>query len=88
MIYQKAVVAIARKLLVVVWHVLTKEEADRHADPDQVARKLLWHTYTLGKERRPDGQTTMEYVQEHLDRLNMDIKSFKMSGKEVKLPSS
>ena len=37
----KAIVAIARKLLVTVWHVLTEGCADRFADPEQVARKLL-----------------------------------------------
>ncbi len=37
----KAIVAIARKLLVVVWHVLTHEVADRRADAEQVAFKLL-----------------------------------------------
>jgi transposase len=86
--YQKAIVAISRKLLVVVWHVMTKQIADRHAEPEQVARKLLFHAYALGKERRPEGQTSMEYVREHLDQLNMDVKSFKLSGKQVKLPSS
>jgi transposase len=36
----KAIVAIARKLLVAIWHVLTKHVADCHADPVRVARKL------------------------------------------------
>ena len=36
----KAIVAIARKLLVVVWHVLTHQVADRHADRPMVLRKL------------------------------------------------
>jgi len=36
----KAIVAIARKLLVVVWHVLTHQVADRHADWPMVTRKL------------------------------------------------
>jgi transposase len=36
----KAIVAIARKLLVVVWHVLTHQAADRHADRPMVTRKL------------------------------------------------
>src|SRR5258706_12009433 len=36
----KAIVAIARKLLVVVWHVLTKQLADRHADLPLVTRNL------------------------------------------------
>jgi len=42
---QKAIVAIARKLLVVVWHVLTAQVADRQADPQAVARSLMtWAT--------------------------------------------
>jgi transposase len=37
----KAFVTIARKLLVVVWHVLTECEADRKADEEMVASKLM-----------------------------------------------
>ena len=36
----KSIVAIARKLLVVVWHVVTQQVADRHADRPLVTRKL------------------------------------------------
>ena len=36
----KAYVAIARKLLVVVWHVLSAKEGDLYADPEQVALGL------------------------------------------------
>jgi hypothetical protein len=39
--YGKALVAIARTLLVAVWHVLTKHTAHRHAEPYQVARLLM-----------------------------------------------
>ncbi len=38
---QKAIVAIARKLLVAVWHVLTEQQADCHADAQAIARKLM-----------------------------------------------
>jgi transposase len=38
---QKAIVAIARKLLVVIWHVLSDKVADRQADPQQVARYFI-----------------------------------------------
>lgn len=38
---RKAIVAVARKLLVVIWHVLAGQVADRHADVEAVARKLL-----------------------------------------------
>jgi transposase len=67
----KAIVAIARKLLVVVWHVLTHGEADRFADPELVARKLLAHAEHLGKNGRPAGQTAGAYVRNQLDRLGL-----------------
>jgi len=37
----KAIVAIARKLLVVIWHVLSKRRVDRQADPERVVRYFL-----------------------------------------------
>lgn len=44
---QKAIVAIARKLLVVIWHVLSQQEADCHAQVEAVTRKLLhWISQT------------------------------------------
>jgi hypothetical protein len=67
----KAMVAIARKLLVAVWHVLSKGCADRFADPERVARKLLDHAYRLGPTRRPQGQTAAQYVRQQLDRLGL-----------------
>jgi len=67
----KAIVAIARKLLVAVWHVLTKGEADRYAQPERLARKFMQHTYRLGKANRPAGQTTTAYVREQLDALGV-----------------
>ena len=44
---QKAIVAIARKLLVVIWHVLSQQEADCHAQVEAVTRTLLhWISQT------------------------------------------
>jgi transposase len=41
----KAITIIARKILVVIWHVLTDRVPDRHADPAQVERAFLsWAT--------------------------------------------
>lgn len=45
----KAMVAMARKLLVVIWQVLTHQVADRQADPARIIRKLwrvghFWRT--------------------------------------------
>jgi transposase len=87
MIYQKAVVAVARKLLVVVWHVLIKEEADRHADPKRVATKMMLHAYAL-KEQRRYGQTAPEYVHQQLDRLGIPLQSFRMNGRTVVLTTA
>ncbi len=67
----KAIVALARKLLVVIWHVLTDQVADRHAEPERVARKLMQHAYRLGKRNRRAGQRTAAYVREQLDRLDV-----------------
>jgi hypothetical protein len=42
---QKAITIIARKILVVIWHVLTYHTPDRNADPAQVERAFLkWAT--------------------------------------------
>ena len=65
----KAIVAIARKLLVSVWYVLTHPQPDRFAQPAQVARKLLKHANRLGRAHRPAGQTAAQYVRQQLDRL-------------------
>jgi transposase len=67
----KAIVAIARKLLVAVWHVLTNQGRDRYAEPERLARKFMQVAYTLGKANRPDGQSTGQYVRWQLDRLGI-----------------
>lgn len=69
--YNKAIVAIARKLLVVVWHTLSKETVDRHADAEKVARKLLAHAGRIGRRNRAPGQTAAAYVREQLDHLGL-----------------
>jgi transposase len=86
----KAIVAIARKLLVTVWHVLTDGCADRFADVEQVARKLLRHAYCLGREHRPKGQSAPEYVRQQLDRLGCgaDLTAISLSDRTVILPPS
>jgi transposase len=66
----KAIVVIARKLLVVVWHVLTDREADRHVAPQQVADKfLLWSRYLDEVQR--GGLTSRQFIRLQLMRLKM-----------------
>jgi transposase len=67
----KAIVAIARKLLIAVWHVLAKQATDRFARPEIVARKLIQFTYQIGKRNRPTGQSTGQFVRQQLDRLQL-----------------
>jgi transposase len=67
----KAIVAIARKLLVTVWYVLTYEIADRFAKPGQVARFFLQYAYRLGQGGRPDGLSPAAFVRRQLDRLGI-----------------
>jgi len=88
--YNKAIVATARKLLITVWHVLTKGCVDRFAEPEMVCRKLLHYAETLGKTNRPDGQTAAEYVRQQLDRLGLgiDLTTVRRGSKTISLPPS
>jgi hypothetical protein len=84
---RKAIVAIARKLLVVIWHVLSHHIPDRHADPHCVARSLMrWAAYhhvasSLGLPR-----TT--FVRLELNRLGMgqDLEHLRFTGRLHPLP--
>lgn len=66
----KAIVAIARKLLVVVWHVLQGREADRDADPAQVAGKFFSWSERVGKAARA-GEPAGAFVRRELTRLGI-----------------
>ncbi len=66
----KAIVAVARKLLVAIWHVLTKRIADRHADADQVAFKLMTWAWKLTPGQRL-GMTSRQFIRYHLLRLHL-----------------
>jgi transposase len=66
----RAIIAIARKLLVVVWYVLAERVADRHAQPDKVAFKLMRWSWELTDEQR-GGLSTRQFVRYHLLRLKL-----------------
>jgi transposase len=68
--YNKAIVAIARKLLVTVWHVLARKVADRFAEPEKVAKKMLHIAYEVGKENRA-GKSAAQFTRERMDALGM-----------------
>jgi hypothetical protein len=83
-------VAIARKLLVAVWHVLTYGEADRFADATQVACSFFAHAYKVRVRNLPNGQSALEYTRAQLDRLKIgsDVKVLPWGSKQYNLPPS
>ncbi len=66
----KAIVAMARKLLVAVWQVLTEQVADKHADPLRVATKFMRWSWELTEAQR-GGLTTRQFVRLQLMRLKL-----------------
>jgi transposase len=84
----KAIVAIARKLLVLVWHVLAQNQTDRFAQPEQVARKLMQFTYHIGKRNRPAAQSTAQFVRKQLDALQLgaDLSAIPWGTKKKPIP--
>jgi hypothetical protein len=85
----KAIVAIARKLLVVVWHVLTKQEADKFAQVVQVACSLFAAAYKIGVKHLPAGQSALQFTRAQLDRLQLgaELKQIPWGSKAFKLPA-
>jgi transposase len=78
----KAITAIARKLLVVIWHVLSKRELDRHADPQAVARSLMtWAT--IHRLATSLGLTRPTFVKRELTRLGIvdQVKTMRYGSK-------
>jgi transposase len=87
---EKAIVAIGRKLLVAVWHVLTDHEADRFAEPQQVACALFAHAYKVGVKRLPVVQSALTFTRNQLDRLQIgaEVTEIPWGSKTFKLPPS
>jgi len=67
----KAIVAIARKLLVAVWYILAQHKTDRFAQPEAIAQKFLKFAYQIGKVNRPAGQSAAQFVRQLLDILQL-----------------
>jgi hypothetical protein len=86
----KALVAIARKLLVAVWHILTRAEADRFADDRNVAGSLYALAYKMGVRYLPEGVGARQYVRDQLDRLGLgqELTHIPSGKKRFRLPPS
>jgi transposase len=81
----KAVVAIARKLLIVVWHVLMARSADRRADAEQVAFKLMVWAWKLTDEQR-GGLSSRQFMRANLIRLGLGAEVTHISRGGTKRP--
>jgi transposase len=87
----KAIVAIARKLLVTVWYILAQHKIDRFAQPEAIAQKFLKFAYQLGKTNRPPGQSAAQFVRLRLDALSIgnELTSIAWGSKKpIPLPPS
>jgi transposase len=69
----KAIVAIARRLLVAVWHILKSETVDRHADVRRVAASMLKLAYEIKKRNLPKGVSGRAFARQQLDRLGIGL---------------
>jgi transposase len=86
----KAIVAIARKLLIAVWYVL-QGKTDKYAEPEAVAQKMLRFAYTVGKANRPKGQTAAQFARVRMDGLGLGSELTRIpwgSKKPIPLPPS
>jgi len=67
----QAIVVIARKLLVVVWHVLTKQETDEHVSEEDLAYKMLVLAWDLDENVRM-GLTYKQFAKYALMKLGVE----------------
>jgi transposase len=90
---KKAIVAIARKLLVVVWHLLTKQAADKFANPVQVACSMFAFAHRVRVKNLPNGMSALQFTRTQMDRLGIGqnvlvvpwgTKSFKLPPSKIK----
>jgi len=78
----QAIVVIARKLLVAVWHVLTKEETDIHASEEDLAYKMLVLAWDLDEEVRM-GLTYKQFAKYALLKLGVENDITRFVRKDV-----
>lgn len=86
----KAIVAVARKMLVIVWHILNKHEADKKLDLERLARKFYEFAYTVGKDNWGECISAAAFIRRQLDHAGVgrEFTSFTYARKRVQLPPS
>jgi transposase len=78
----QAIVVIARKLLVAVWHVLTKEETDEHVSEEDLAYKMLVLAWDLDEDVRM-GLTYKQFAKYALMKLGVETDITRFVRKNV-----
>ena len=78
----QAIVVIARKLLVAVWHVLSKEETDVHASEEDLAYKMLVLAWDLDEAVRM-GLTYKQFAKYALMKLGVETDITRFVRKNV-----
>ncbi|WKZ52864.1 MAG: IS110 family transposase [Anaerolineales bacterium] len=79
---QQAIVVIARKLLVTVWHVLTKEEMDEHVGEEDLAYKMLVLSWDMDESARL-GLTYKQFAKYALLKLGVETDITRFVRKDV-----
>jgi transposase len=67
----QAIVVIARKLLIAIWHGLSKEETDIHASEEDLAYKMLLLSWSLKEDTRR-GLTYKQFAKYALMKLGVE----------------
>jgi transposase len=67
----QAIVVIARKLLIAIWHVLSQEETDIHASEEELAYKMLLLSWSLSEDVRL-GLTYKQFAKYALMKLGVE----------------
>ena len=78
----QAIVVVARKLLVAIWHVLSKEETDIHASEEDLAYKMLLLSWSLKEDTRM-GLTYKQFAKYALMKLGVETDFTRFVRKDV-----
>lgn len=78
----QAMVVIARKLLIAIWHVLSKEETDIQASEEDLAYKMLLLSWSLSAEVR-HGLTYKQFAKYALMKLGVETDITRFVRKDV-----
>lgn len=85
----QAIVAIARLMLVALWHMWHDGQSDCHGEATAIARKMMTWAEQGGRAMRP-GLTAAQFVRLQLDRLGVgqDLTELKYGNRLYSLPAS